>query len=167
MRTIPGMVVINPCDDVETKAAVKAAAEYVGPVYLRFGRLAVPVINTSPDYKFEIGKGVTLRDGKDVTIIATGLLVNEALKAAESLAAEGIDARVINIHTIKPIDAELILKAARETGAIVTGRKRPVWFFRSCEGAAGAVRAYKRGNYPKGKGRTAQKAVDKITVSNI
>lgn len=120
MRAIPGMIVINPADDVEAKAAVRAALEHVGPVYLRFGRLAVPVINDTPDYKFEIGKGVTLRDGKDITIVATGLTVCEALEAAETLAAEGIDARVINIHTIKPIDAELIQKAAKETGKIVT-----------------------------------------------
>lgn len=120
MRAIPGMVVINPSDDVEARAAVRAALEYVGPVYLRFGRLAVPVINDKPDYKFEIGKGVTLRDGKDITIVASGLPVSEALTAAEELAAEGIDARVINIHTIKPIDQELIAKAATETGKIVT-----------------------------------------------
>lgn len=120
MRAIPGMVVINPSDDVEARAAVRAALEYVGPVYLRFGRLAVPVINDKPDYKFEIGKGVTLRDGKDITIVASGLPVSEALAAAEELAAEGIDARVINIHTIKPIDQELIAKAAAETGKIVT-----------------------------------------------
>lgn len=120
MRTIPGMIVINPSDDVEAKAAVRAALEHVGPVYLRFGRLAVPVINDTSDYKFEIGKGVTLRDGKDITIVATGLTVCEALEAAETLAADGIDARVLNIHTIKPIDAELIQKAAKETGKIVT-----------------------------------------------
>ena len=101
MRTIPGMVVINPSDDIEARAAVRAAYEYVGPVYMRFGRLAVPVINDRPDYKFELGKGVVLREGKDVTIIATGLPVNNCLQAAEKLAAEGIDAKVINIHTIK------------------------------------------------------------------
>ena len=104
MRTIPGMVVINPSDDIEAKAAVKAAYEHVGPVYLRFGRLAVPVINDNPDYKFEIGKGVVLREGTDLTIVATGLCVNSALEAAEKLAAEGISAEVINIHTIKPLD---------------------------------------------------------------
>lgn len=120
MRVIPGMVVINPSDDVEAKAAVKAAYAHEGPVYLRFGRLAVPVINDRPDYKFEIGKGVTLRDGKDITIVATGLCVSGALEAAEKLAADGVDARVINIHTIKPIDEELIVKAAKETGKIVT-----------------------------------------------
>lgn len=120
MRTIPGMVVINPCDDVEARAAVKAAYEYVGPVYLRFGRLAVPVINDEETYQFEIGKGITLREGKDVTIIATGLCVSESLKAAELLAQQGIDAMVINIHTIKPIDAELVVAGARATGRVFT-----------------------------------------------
>lgn len=120
MRAIPGMVVINPSDDVEAKAAVKAAYEHEGPVYLRFGRLAVPVINDRPDYKFEIGKGVELRDGKDCTIIATGLCVSEALAAAEKLAADGIDAQVINIHTIKPLDEELVIAAAKKTGRIFT-----------------------------------------------
>lgn len=122
MRTIPGMVVINPADDIEAQLAVKAAIEHEGPVYMRFGRLAVEDINPS-DYNFEIGKGVQLKDGKDVTIIATGLMVQEALKAADMLAAEGIDARVINIHTIKPIDEEIITKAAKETGAIVTAEE--------------------------------------------
>ena len=111
MRTIPGMVVINPSDDVEAKAAVKAAIEHVGPVYLRFGRLAVPVINDTPDYKFEIGKGVVLKEGKDLTIVATGLCVSESLAAAGLLAKDGIDAKVINIHTIKPLDEELIIAA--------------------------------------------------------
>ena len=120
MRTIPGMVIINPSDDVEAKAAVRAAYLHEGPVYLRFGRLAAPVINDNADYKFELGKGVTLRDGKDLTIVATGLMVGESLAAAEKLAADGIDARVINIHTIKPLDEELIIKAAEETGRIVT-----------------------------------------------
>lgn len=120
MRTIPGMVVINPADDVEAKAAVKAAIEHVGPVYLRFGRMAVPVINDEASYKFELGKGITLRDGKDITIVATGLMVSEAIEAGEKLAAEGIDARIINIHTIKPLDEELIVKAAQETGKIIT-----------------------------------------------
>lgn len=126
MRTIPGMVVICPADDIEAKAAVKAAAEYEGPVYLRFGRLAVPVINDTPDYKFEMGKGVVLRDGTDVTLIATGLEVSETLAAAKRLEAEGISARVINIHTIKPLDEELICKAARETGKIVTVEEHSV-----------------------------------------
>ncbi len=120
MRAIPGMVVINPSDDVEARAAVRAALEYQGPVYLRFGRLAVPVINDRPDYKFELGKGVTLKEGKDITIVATGLTVSEALGAAEQLAAEGIDAGVINIHTIKPLDKELIQAAAAKTGKLVT-----------------------------------------------
>lgn len=120
MRTIPGMVVINPADDVEARAAVYAAYEHEGPVYMRFGRLAVPVINDRPDYKFEIGKGITLKDGKDMTIIATGLCVSESLEAAKLLAADGIDARVINIHTIKPLDEALVVKAAKETGRIFT-----------------------------------------------
>lgn len=120
MREIPGMVIINPSDDVEAKAAVRAAYEYVGPVYLRFGRLAVPVINDNPEYKFEIGKGVELRKGKDITIFATGLCVSETLKAAETLAANGIDAQVINIHTIKPLDEDLIVSAAKKTGKVVT-----------------------------------------------
>ena len=126
MRTIPGMVVINPCDDVEARAAVRAAYEYVGPVYLRFGRLAVPVINDHPDYKFEIGKGVVLREGKDVTIVATGLCVSESLDAAQKLAAEGIEAKVINIHTIKPLDEALIVAAAKETGKVVTVEEQSV-----------------------------------------
>ena len=126
MRTIPGMVVVSPSDDVEAKAAVKAAYEHNGPVYLRFGRLAVPVINDNPDYKFELGKGVTLRDGKDITVVATGLMVAEALEAAKTLADEGIDVRVINIHTIKPLDEELILKAAKETGKIVTAEEHNI-----------------------------------------
>ena len=125
-RTIPGMVVINPCDDVEARAAVKAAYEYVGPVYLRFGRLAAPVINDEATYKFEIGKGVELRDGKDCTIIATGLCVGEALAAAETLVAKGIDAQVINIHTIKPLDEELVLAAAEKTGRIFTVEEHSV-----------------------------------------
>ena len=126
MRTIPGMVILNPADDVEAKACVKAAYEYNGPVYLRFGRLAVPVINDRPDYKFELGKGVVLREGKDVTIVATGLCVSSALKAAEKLAADGIDAKIINIHTIKPLDEELIVAAAKETGKVVTVEEHSV-----------------------------------------
>lgn len=126
MRTIPGMVVINPSDDVEAKAAVRAAAEYEGPVYLRFGRLAVPVINDEATYKFEMGKGVTLREGKDVTIVATGLCVSSAMEAAELLAADGVSAKVINIHTIKPLDEELIVAAARETGKVVTVEEHSV-----------------------------------------
>lgn len=126
MRTIPGMVVINPSDDIEAKAAVRAAYEHQGPVYMRFGRLAVPVINDRPDYKFEIGKGVELRDGKDVTIIATGLCVSGALEAAEKLAADGIDAQVINIHTIKPLDEDLVVTAAKKTGRVVTVEEHSV-----------------------------------------
>ena len=126
MRTIPGMVILNPSDDVEAKAAVKAAYEHVGPVYLRFGRLAVPVINENEDYKFEIGKGIVLREGKDLTIIATGLEVSESLEAAEMLAADGIEAKVINIHTIKPLDEELVIAAAKETGKVVTVEEHSV-----------------------------------------
>ncbi|MBE6602688.1 MAG: transketolase family protein [Ruminococcaceae bacterium] len=126
MRTIPGMTIINPSDDVEAKAAVEAALTADGPFYLRFGRFAVPVINDHPDYKFEIGKGVQLADGKDVTIIATGLMVGAALEARELLAAEGISARVINIHTIKPIDKDIIAKAVADTGAIVTAEEHNV-----------------------------------------
>lgn len=120
MREIPGMVVINPSDDVEARAAVKAAYEYVGPVYLRFGRLAVPVINDVPEYKFEIGKGRVLREGTDVSVFATGLEVSEALEAAEMLAKDGISAEVINIHTIKPLDKELVVASATKTGKVVT-----------------------------------------------
>ena len=126
MREIPGMVVINPSDDVEAKAAVKAAYEHVGPVYLRFGRLAVPVINDRPDYKFEIGKGVVLKEGKDVTIFATGLEVNETLEAEKLLAADGIDAEIINIHTIKPLDRELVVASAKKTGKVVTVEEHSV-----------------------------------------
>lgn len=126
MRTIPGMVVINPSDDIEARAAVAAAYEYVGPVYMRFGRLAIPVINDDPDYKFEIGKGITLKEGKDVTIIATGLCVGESLEAAKMLAADGIDAEVINIHTIKPLDEELVVASAQKTGKVVTVEEHSV-----------------------------------------
>ncbi|MBQ6707791.1 MAG: transketolase family protein [Clostridia bacterium] len=125
MRTIPGMTIINPCDDVEARAAVFAAAETEGPFYLRFGRLALPRLNAE-DYKFEIGKGVQLADGKDVTIIATGLMVNEALIAKDLLASEGISAKVINIHTIKPIDRDIIIEAAKSTGAIVTAEEASI-----------------------------------------
>ena len=126
MREIPGMTVINPCDDTEARAAVRAAYEYVGPVYLRFGRLAIPVINDPETYKFEIGKGIVMREGRDVSIIATGLCVNEAIEAAKQLAADGIDAEVINIHTIKPIDEELIVKSAAKTGRVVTVEEHSV-----------------------------------------
>lgn len=126
MRTIPGMTVINPSDDVEAKAAVEAAYEMDGPVYLRFGRLAVPVINDKPDYKFEIGKGVLLKEGNDVTLVATGLCVGAALEAAEKLAADGISAEVINIHTIKPLDEEIILNSVKKTGKVVTAEEHSV-----------------------------------------
>ncbi|MBQ8662990.1 MAG: transketolase family protein [Eubacterium sp.] len=126
MRTIPGMVVINPADAVEAEAAVKAAYEYVGPVYLRFGRLAIPVFNDEATYKFELGKGITLKEGKDVTIIATGLCVNEARQAVEMLAADGIDAELINIHTIKPLDEELVVASATKTGKVVTVEEHSV-----------------------------------------
>lgn len=126
MRTIPNMIIINPSDDIEARAAVKAAYAHQGPVYLRFGRLAAPVINDKPDYEFEIGKGVTVREGKDITIVATGLEVGFALEAAESLAKDGIDARVINIHTIKPIDKDIIIKAAKETKKLFTVEEHSV-----------------------------------------
>ena len=125
MRTIPGMVILNPADGPEAKAAVRAAADYDGPVYLRLGRLAVPVFNDE-DVDFEIGKGKVMREGTDVTIIATGLEVNEAMIAAETLAAEGISARVVNMATIKPIDKDIILQAAAETGAIVTAEEHNI-----------------------------------------
>ncbi len=126
MRTIPGMTIINPADDVETKAAIMALADYDGPAYVRLGRLAVDVIYDENTYKFELGKGITLREGDDVTVVATGLMVGEALKAADALKEDGISVRVINIHTIKPLDEELILKAAKETKAIVTAEEHNV-----------------------------------------
>lgn len=126
MRTIPGMVVMCPSDDVEARAAVRAALKYEGPVYIRFGRAAVPVINDIPDYKFEIGKGSVVRPGKDVTIVATGICVDSALGAAEKLAADGIDAEVINICTIKPLDEELIISSAKKTGKVVTVEEHSV-----------------------------------------
>ena len=126
MRTIPGMVIINPSDDVEARAAVRAAYDHVGPVYMRFGRLAVPVINDNEDYKFELGKGIVLREGKDLTIVATGLPVANCLEAADMLAKDGIDAKVINIHTIKPIDEELLVAAAKETGRVITVEEHSV-----------------------------------------
>lgn len=126
MRTIPGMTIINPADDVEARAAVEAAILHDGPVYLRFGRLAAPIFNDKDTYKFELGKGIELVSGSDVTIIATGLMVSEALEAAKALGCEGISARVINIHTIKPIDKDIIVKAAKETGKIVTVEEHSV-----------------------------------------
>ena len=142
MRTIPGMTIINPADETEAKKAVRAALEIDGPVYMRFGRLAVPVI-FDDDYKFEVGKGVELREGNDVTIVATGLMVNEALEAHELLKNEGINARVINIHTIKPLDNDIILKAAKETGAVVTAEEHSV-----IGGLGGAVSELLCENYP-------------------
>lgn len=126
MRTIPGMTIINPADDVEAKAAVEAAILHNGPVYMRFGRLAAPVFNDPETYKFELGKGIQLREGKDITIIATGLMVSEAIEAAKVLAEEGIDAGVVNIHTIKPIDADIIVKNAKETGLVLTVEEHSV-----------------------------------------
>ena len=126
MRTIPGMVVMNPSDDIEARACVRAAYEYEGPVYMRFGRFAVPVINDRPDYHFEIGKGNVLKEGTALTIVATGLCVNSALEAAEMLKADGVDAEVINICTIKPLDEELIVKSAKKTGKVVTVEEHSV-----------------------------------------
>ena len=126
MRTIPGMVVMCPSDDIEARAAVRAAIEHEGPVYLRFGRAAVPVINDHPDYKFEIGKGTIVREGTDVTIVATGICVDSALNAAEKLAADGISAQVVNICTIKPLDEELIIACAKKTGKVVTVEEHSV-----------------------------------------
>lgn len=126
MRTIPGMVVMCPADDVEAKAAVRAALEYDGPVYIRFGRAAVPVINDRPDYKFEIGKGSIVREGKDVTIVATGICVDSALGAAEKLAADGVEAEVVSICTIKPLDEDIIINSAKKTGKVVTVEEHSV-----------------------------------------
>ena len=126
MRTLPNMTIINPADYVEAKAAVLSMAEHKGPVYMRFGRLAVPVFNDPDTYKFELGKGIQLRPGKDITIVATGLMVNEAVEASKILAEQGIDARIINIHTIKPIDRDIIIKAAKETGKIITVEEHSV-----------------------------------------
>ena len=126
MRAIPGMVVMNPSDDVEARACLRAAVEYEGSVYMRFGRAAVPVINDYPEYKFEIGKGTIVKEGKDVTIVATGVCVESAITAAGMLAAEGIDAEVINICTIKPLDSELIAASARKTGRVVTVEEHSV-----------------------------------------
>ena len=142
MRSIPGMTIINPADETEAKKAVFAAIEADGPVYMRFGRLAVPVI-FNEDYKFEIGKGVELKEGNDVTIIATGLMVNEALEAYELLKAEGINARIINMATIKPLDNDIVLKAAKETGAIVTAEEHSV-----IGGLGSAVSELLSENYP-------------------
>ncbi len=126
MRSIPGMTVIVPADDVEAKAAVRAAYEYDGPVYMRFGRLAVPVFNDAETYRFELGRGIVLREGTDVTIVATGLMVAAALEAADTLAAQGVSAEVINIHTIKPLDEELVRASAKKTGRVVTAEEHSV-----------------------------------------
>ena len=126
MRALPNMIVLNPADAVETKCAIKAAIEYNGPVYIRLGRLGVPVIFDEATYKFEIGKGQLINDGDDITIIATGLMTTEAIKAVETLKAEGVNARLINIHTINPIDKDIIIKAAKETGHIVTVEEHSV-----------------------------------------
>ena len=126
MRAIPGMTVINPADDTEARAAVEAAINFVGPVYIRFGRYAVPVLFDKDEYKFELGKGVEVKDGTDLTIVAPGMMVSMALEAAEALKDKGISVRVINIHTIKPIDKDIILKAAKETGAIVTAEEHSI-----------------------------------------
>ncbi|BCZ49138.1 transketolase [Clostridium gelidum] len=126
MRSIPNMIVINPADAIETEAAILAVAEYNGPCYVRLGRLPVSVINNSENYRFEIGKGVTLAQGDDITIVATGMMVELALEAKDELAKDGINARVINIHTIKPIDRDLLIKAAKETGVIVTAEEHSV-----------------------------------------
>ena len=126
MRTIPGMVVINPADAIEARCAVEAAIKYVGPVYMRFGRLAVSIINDNKDYKFEIGKGIKLAEGSDVTIVATGLMVEQALIARDILAEEGISAEVINIHTIKPLDTEMIVASAQQTGVVVTSEEHSI-----------------------------------------
>lgn len=143
MRSIPNMTVINPSDAVETEAAIKAISEMNGPCYVRLGRAAVNVINDRPEYKFEIGKGVTLKEGNYLTIIATGIMVDAALEASEVLKEEGINARVINIHTIKPIDSELIIKAAKETGAIVTAEEHNI-----IGGLGSAVAEVVTENYP-------------------
>ena len=143
MRTIPGMTIINPADDIEAKAAVRAAVEFYGPVYMRFGRLAVPVFNNPETYKFELGKGIKLRDGKDIAIIATGLMVNEAIEAAKVLSAKGIDAAVINIHTIKPIDKDIIIEAAKNTGLVLTVEEHSV-----IGGLGSAVSEVLSENYP-------------------
>ncbi len=143
MRTIPGMTIINPADDVEARAAVKAAAEMEGPVYLRFGRLAAPVFNDRESYEFELGKGVTLREGSDITIIATGLMVYEAVKASDELKKEGINAGVINIHTIKPIDKDIIITAAENSGILMTVEEHSI-----IGGLGSAVAEVVTENYP-------------------
>lgn len=143
MRSIPNMTVINPADDIETQAAIKAIADYQGPCYVRLGRMAVANVNDENNYKFEIGKGVQLANGKDITIIATGIMVEAALEAKKILAAEGIEAGVINIHTLKPIDKDIIINAAKETGAIVTAEEHSI-----IGGLGSAVMEVVSENYP-------------------
>jgi transketolase len=143
MRSLPNMTIICPCDGIETRAAVKAAIDIKGPVYLRLGRLALPLVHKEEDFSFDLGKGIQLKDGGDVTIIATGLMVYKSLEAAEMLKAQGIDARVIDIHTIKPIDKDIIVKAAKETGAIVTAEEHNI-----IGGLTGAVAEVLVQNYP-------------------
>ncbi len=143
MRSLPNMTVISPCDGIETREAVKAAIELKGPVYLRLGRLSLPEVNDAESYNFELGKGVQLKDGSDVTIIATGLMVYKALEAAEMLKSKGIDARVVNIHTVKPIDKDIIIRAAKETKAIVTAEEHSI-----IGGLTGAVSEVLVQNYP-------------------
>ena len=142
MRALPNMTVISTCDEIETNRAIKAAIDYNGPVYIRLGRLGVEAVH-GEDFKFEIGKGVTVRDGKDVTLVATGLMVQESLKAADILAERGIDARVVDIHTIKPIDKDLLVKCAKETGLIVTVEEHNI-----AGGLGGAVCEALSENYP-------------------
>lgn len=143
MRTIPGMIVVSPADAIETKAAVKALMDYTGPAYLRVGRIPADIINDTPDYKFELFKGKMMREGNDATIIATGLMVQESLKAYEILKEEGINVRVINIHTIKPLDEEIVVKAAKETGCIITVEEHNV-----IGGLGGAVAELLSEKYP-------------------
>lgn len=143
MRSLPNMTIMCPCDGVETRAAVKAAIDLKGPVYLRLGRLALPEVHQADNFNFELGRGIQIKDGSDVTIIATGLMVYKSLEAAEMLKAQGIDARVIDMHTIKPIDQDIIIKAAKETGAIVTAEEHSI-----VGGLTGAVSEVLVQNYP-------------------
>ena len=143
MRALPNMVVLSPCDEVETNLAIKAAIDHDGPVYVRLGRLAVEAVHDPANFKFEIGKGVQIKEGNDLTIVATGLMVQESMKAAEILAAKGVHARVIDMHTIKPIDTEILVKAAKETGFIVTVEEHNI-----TGGLGGAVCEALSQNYP-------------------
>ena len=157
MRTIPGMTVVVPADDVEARACVRAAYEFEGPVYMRFGRLATPVINDCEDYEFKIGRGVVVREGSDVTIIACGLMVAEALEAAEALAADGIDAEVINMHTIKPLDERLVVASAKKTGRVVTAEEHSIIGGRPCGRFAAQVRFGRRRHRSCGQVRVVRK----------